>query len=103
MARDDNRGSLAEVLTTLRSEAKELRKAGILHAFVFGSVARGEDHASSDVDIVIEAAPFLGSPDVMDIEEMLAARLGRPVQIISRRGLKSKRHASILHEMVEAF
>ena len=104
MARDDQRlGSLTDVLSTLRSESAALRRKGILHAFVFGSVARGDDHATSDIDIAIDAAPFVGSPAVMEIEEMLTARLGRPVQIISRRGLRSRQHASILHEMVEVF
>jgi len=104
MARDDQRlGGLGDVLLALRSESAVLRRKGIIHAFVFGSVARGDDHAASDIDIAVDAAPFVGSPAVMEIEEMLTARLGRPVQIISKRGLRPRQHASILHEMVEAF
>jgi predicted nucleotidyltransferase len=104
MERADQKPSrLTDVLSTLRSESVALREKGIVHAFVFGSIARGDDHALSDVDIAIEAAPFVGSPAVMEIEEILSARLGLPVQIISKRGLRSPQHSSILREMIEVF
>jgi predicted nucleotidyltransferase len=34
-----------------------LRAAGVRHVSVFGSVARGEDTASSDVDLAVDLAP----------------------------------------------
>jgi hypothetical protein len=46
--------TLARVLATLRREESDLRRRGILHAGVFGSVARGEDTSSSDIDILVE-------------------------------------------------
>ena len=43
---------LAEhVIATLRAHEAELRRAGIRHLSLFGSVARGDAGASSDVDL----------------------------------------------------
>jgi hypothetical protein len=43
--------TLAHVLAVLREQATPLRRRGILHAGVFGSIAPGEATAASDVDI----------------------------------------------------
>ena len=45
---------LQTVLETLRGHESDLRRLGVLHAAVFGSVARGEAGAESDVDILVE-------------------------------------------------
>jgi predicted nucleotidyltransferase len=66
-------------------------------------MARDDQRSGSLTDVLSALRSESGSPAVMEIEEMLTARLGRPVQIISRRGLRSRQHASILHEMVEVF
>lgn len=38
----------------LRSHESELQRLGVRHAALFGSVARGESHADSDLDVMIE-------------------------------------------------
>ena len=48
---------LADVVATLRAHAPELRKRGVDHLYVFGSVARGDAGVDSDVDLVIDVAP----------------------------------------------
>ncbi|SOD98876.1 nucleotidyltransferase family protein [Caenispirillum bisanense] len=45
---------LAPVLDELRRAAPDLQRRGIVHAGVFGSVARGDERPDSDIDIVIE-------------------------------------------------
>lgn len=48
----------ADTLETVRqrlvAEEPELRRRGVRHLAVFGSVARGEDRAESDVDLAVE-------------------------------------------------
>jgi hypothetical protein len=41
--------SLSGVLRTLRAHERELRRLGASHAAVFGSVARGDARAGSDI------------------------------------------------------
>lgn len=59
-------------------KASVLRRLGIAHAAVFGSVARGEATHSSDVDILIEPAPDerLTLIDISSVQSMLEDALG---------------------------
>lgn len=41
-------------LDILRAHEPELRERGVLHAALFGSVARGEENAGSDLDVMID-------------------------------------------------
>lgn len=54
---------------------------------VFGSVARGEEHADSDIDLFVEfeegASPF----DQVRIGQALSELLGRQVDVLSARAL----------------
>ena len=43
-----------DALDILRANEVELRRRGVLHAALFGSVARGEARADSDLDVMIE-------------------------------------------------
>ena len=49
-----NEINLDYVLQTLCDQQTELRRLGMAHATVFGSVARGEERAESDIDVVVE-------------------------------------------------
>jgi uncharacterized protein len=51
--------ALNEVLRTLRNHESELRHLGVSHAAVFGSVARGEATAGSDIDVLVDAIDVL--------------------------------------------
>ncbi len=49
-----DRGSIIE---TLRQHEPELKAAGVVHLRLFGSVARGEETAGSDIDLVADLDP----------------------------------------------
>ena len=69
----------------------------IIRVELFGSLARGEATAASDVDLVVTFAPawkkgidgfaYFGHLD--DLEHGLAAALGRPAHVIDRAGVES--------------
>ena len=76
------------ILRTLRALEPELHAAGVLHVSVFGSVARGEDTASSDVDLALDLAPG-AAPDgfqfvtfVEHLRRMLGTALSRSVDVV---------------------
>ena len=97
--------ALERCLLAIRERESWLRSFGVVHAAVFGSVARGDERSDSDVDVLVELAPGhqVGTPEFVRIEDALVAALGCPVDLHSRGGLKSPKHDQILTEMVAAF
>lgn len=57
---------------------------------LFGSAARGDDHAESDFDFLVEFEPGSSLFDLMDLEEALESLLGSPVDVVSVGGLKDR-------------
>jgi hypothetical protein len=60
-----------EAIETLRRSEQALRGRGVMHAALFGSAARGDDHSGSDIDIMIEIDPDARMTvfDYMDIKD----------------------------------
>lgn len=74
------------------------RRYGIARLDVFGSEARDEATADSDVDVLYDLAPGRHlSWEVVDAADDLAQILGRPVDLVSRRALHP-----LLRDQVEA-
>lgn len=67
-------------LETLRRSEKALRDHGVMHAALFGSVARGDSHADSDIDIMIEIDPDAR----MTVSSILISRTTLPRFLTSR-------------------
>jgi predicted nucleotidyltransferase len=82
-----------------------LEADGVRHAFLFGSVARGEDVPESDVDIIVDLDPerHVGICDFAGIREFLREELGRDVDLGTRRSLLPGRHDEIIGDLIEAF
>lgn len=57
---------------------------------LFGSVARGEDRPSSDIDFLVDFAAESSLFDLMHLTRDLAALLGRAVDVVSVGGLKPR-------------
>ncbi|MGE5517573.1 MAG: nucleotidyltransferase family protein [Bacteroidota bacterium] len=75
--------TLDTIMQRLKSTETELRRRGVLHLSVFGSVARGEDRPESDVDIAVEIEPDRAFSLIRleDTRLMLEDVLGRPVDL----------------------
>ena len=50
-------GTLDAVRQQIAAEEPELRRRGVRHLSVFGSVARGNDRPDSDLDVAVEIEP----------------------------------------------
>lgn len=57
---------------------------------VFGSVARGDESAKSDIDFLVEFEPGSSLFDLLHVSEELEALLGVPVDVVSAGGLKDR-------------
>ncbi len=67
---------------------------------VFGSVARGEADERSDVDVLVEMEPGRSLFDLGGLQYELERLLGRPVDVVTERGLKARIRDRVLREAV---
>ena len=93
------------IITKLRDHAPELREAGLIHLRVFGSVARGDANANSDVDLL---ADFDKSKRVTlvtmgNLESRLADLLGVKVELSSADWMREPVRKQALCEAVFVF
>jgi len=96
---------LQYVLETLRSHESDLRRLGVSHAAVFGSVARGEAGAESDIDVLVdldENRP-MGIFEYARLKLYINELLDGPSDVVNRRTLKPLLRANILHDLIHAF
>lgn len=75
------------------------RRYGIATLAVFGSVARGEESADSDVDLLYELRPGarLGW-EIADLSDELAALWGRPVDLVAKVAVHPRLRDRVLDE-----
>jgi predicted nucleotidyltransferase len=77
----------------------ELARAGVRRLGVYGSVARNEANAESDVDVLVE---FDQLPDLYDfaaLRDRLSQILGRPVDLATPEALKPRLRPRVLNEV----
>lgn len=93
------------ILRALRARQPELRAAGICHLSLFGSAARGEETAESDIDLAVELDPDaeIGLLELAALERNLSALLGRPVDILPEPVEKQRLQARIDRDRLRAF
>jgi predicted nucleotidyltransferase len=65
---------------------------------VFGSVARGDDRADSDIDLLVDVEAGRTLLDVIALERDLCELLGRIVEVLTDGGLSPYLHQRILAE-----
>jgi predicted nucleotidyltransferase len=95
----------AAVLERLRTSQPQLRAAGVVHLRLFGSVARGDHSAQSDVDLIADMDPAQKRTLVTmaRLENMLSDLLGVSVDLSIADNMRApvKEHAQ--REAILAF
>jgi predicted nucleotidyltransferase len=85
----------------LRAALPELRRQWPIRSLaMFGSVARGDAGASSDVDMLVEFDRPITLSQFLALEAALTVIVGRPVDLVSRPSLKPFIGERILREAV---
>ena len=98
-------GRLDKAIETLRAHEDDLRRLGVAHAAVFGSVARGEYTAASDIDVLVELDRErpIGIFEYARLKIYIGEILDGPSDVVNRRTIKPLLSESILHDAVPAF
>jgi predicted nucleotidyltransferase len=79
-----------EILHVLSEHRDRLQEFGAVSIALFGSVARGEERAESDVDILVTFAVPPTFDQYMDLKFYLEDLLARPVDLVSVRALRPR-------------
>jgi uncharacterized protein len=88
-----------ESLRPYRREILELAaRHGARNVRVFGSIARGDRHEESDVDLLVDIDPGRSLLDVIALEQDLQQLLGRRVEVLTEGGLSPYLQQRILAE-----
>jgi hypothetical protein len=97
--------TLDKALDILRANEARLRARGVVHAAVFGSVARGEGRSNSDIDVLVDLDPAerVGLFDFVRIKLDLSELMGAAVDLVERRALAGSVEDQALLEKVDAF
>ena len=93
--------TLRELQTTKRNEILRIAaKRGARNIRVFGSVARGENDASSDIDFLVDMEPDRSLFDLSGLLLDLEAVLHTEVDVVTERGLRARIRERVLREAV---
>jgi predicted nucleotidyltransferase len=97
-----------EIIAKLRDHEAELRAAGVASLALIGSVARGDDDAGSDIDVVVRFAndpptgfAYFGRID--ELSKRLQSVLGRSVDVIAEPVGNERLRAAIEKDRTVAF
>ena len=95
----------SEAIEILRAHANELRHLGVARAALFGSVARGDAAADSDVDILLELDPAaeLDVYDYVGVVQFITRLFPVPVDVANRESLKSHVRPEAERDAIYAF
>jgi len=93
------------VVAVLRAHEGELRAAGIRRLSLFGSVARGDAGAASDIDLAAELDPAarLDLFRLTALERRIGELLGRQVDLLPEPAEKARLQAQIDRDRRVAF
>lgn len=93
--------SKAELLALLEGQRDVLMgRFAVKSLAVFGSAARDAMSGRSDVDLLVEFDTAPGFDRYFDLKCFLEDLIGRPVDLVTRRGLRAELRARVESEAV---
>ena len=89
-----------EIINALAKDKPELQKQfKVRRLALFGSFARDEQRADSDVDILVDVDPSIGL-EFVTLAEKIEKLLGVPVDLVSSRAVTSRAFKFIESELI---
>jgi predicted nucleotidyltransferase len=94
-------GKTREEILNLLSHNKYLleNRFKVRRMALFGSYARGDQQPDSDVDILVDIDPSVGL-EFVTLAEQIEQLLGLPVELVSRRAIKSNKLKYIEQDLI---
>ena len=91
-----------EVLKILSTHRGEFARFKVKSLAIFGSVARDQARADSDVDVLVEFSEPVGMFEFLDFKEFLEGILKSRVDLATEQALKKQLRDQILKEAIRA-
>ena len=92
--------SKQEIIDILKRYRVRLRNLGVQEIGLFGSFARGQQRADSDVDILVKFDPDQKTfENLIRLSSLLEELLGRPVEVVTTEALSPYIGPHILREV----
>jgi len=90
-------------LNEIKNELRKMKPALVERFHInsiglFGSVVRDDFNDKSDIDIIVDFTKPIGI-DFIDLADLLEASLKRPVDLVSKKGIKEKYFKAIQSEI----
>ncbi len=94
-----------EIIEKLKEREADLRAHGVTHAALFGSVARNEQNAGSDIDILVDLDPAIIVTifDYAGLKDYVASLFQGSVDVIDREALKPRVQPHATADAIYAF
>ena len=93
--------TVVQIKETLNKQRGNLRNNyNVENLGVFGSVARGDNTESSDIDVLVTFTKPVGMFKFIELEEYLSTLLGKKVDLVTNKALKPTIKDEILQEVV---
>lgn len=73
---------------------------GVKQLSVFGSAARDELRPESDVDLLVEFSGPASFDAYFGLKDYLQARIGRPVDLVTAKGLKPRARTLVEQDLI---
>jgi predicted nucleotidyltransferase len=94
-----------QAIGRLKAAEPDIRARGVGGLYLFGSVARDEARAGSDIDVFVDPDPArrFGFDEFMGVYELLRERLGAELDYTTRDGLHRRRRPEIEKTAIRVF
>lgn len=94
-----------QLLKELLELKPQFERDGVTHLALFGSRARGDNRADSDIDLMVDLDPgrSLSLLDIVGIGHIVEDRLGLTAQIVLRRSAPAKFLANASTDQIVVF
>jgi predicted nucleotidyltransferase len=94
-----------QVIRLVRQHQPDLRALGVARLWLFGSFARGDTGARSDIDVLISVPPAweFSLLDLAEVRAELCELLGREIDVVIREDVQPSLWKTIEEDLVRVF